>query len=43
MADRPNTTIKRLGNAVHRVVTEGITPEQALGEAIARLKQILSD
>jgi multiple sugar transport system substrate-binding protein len=30
------------GNAVHRVVTEGITPEQAVDEAIARIKQILS-
>jgi multiple sugar transport system substrate-binding protein len=31
------------GNAVHRVVTEGITPEQAVDEAIARIKQILSE
>ena len=31
------------GNAVHRVVTEGITPEQAADEAIARIKQILSE
>jgi multiple sugar transport system substrate-binding protein len=29
--------------AVHRVVTEGITPEQAVEEAIARTKQILSE
>jgi multiple sugar transport system substrate-binding protein len=29
--------------AIHRVVTEGITPEQAVDEAIARIKQILSD
>jgi multiple sugar transport system substrate-binding protein len=29
--------------AVHRVVTEGITPEQAVDEAIARIKQILSE
>ncbi len=28
--------------AVHRVVAEGITPEQAVDEAIARIKQILS-
>jgi multiple sugar transport system substrate-binding protein len=31
------------GRAVHRVVTEGITPEQAVDEAIARIKQILSE
>jgi multiple sugar transport system substrate-binding protein len=31
------------GNAVHRVVTEGISPEQAVDEAIARIKQILSE
>ena len=30
------------GNAVHRVVTEGISPEQAVDEAIARIKQILA-
>jgi multiple sugar transport system substrate-binding protein len=29
--------------AVHRVVTEGITPEQAVHEAIARIKQLLSE
>jgi multiple sugar transport system substrate-binding protein len=29
--------------AIHRVVTEGITPEQAVDEAIARVKQILSE
>jgi multiple sugar transport system substrate-binding protein len=29
--------------AVHRVVTEGVTPEQAVDEAIARIKQILSE
>ena len=29
--------------AVHRVVTEGITPEQAVDEAITRIKQILSE
>jgi multiple sugar transport system substrate-binding protein len=28
--------------AIHRVVTEGISPEQAVDEAIARIKQILS-
>jgi multiple sugar transport system substrate-binding protein len=28
--------------AVHRVVTEGISPEQAVDEAIARIKQILA-
>ena len=31
------------GNAVHRVVADGITPEQAVDEAIARIKQILSE
>jgi multiple sugar transport system substrate-binding protein len=30
-------------NAVHRVVAEGISPEQAVDEAIARIKQILSE
>jgi multiple sugar transport system substrate-binding protein len=29
--------------AVHRVVTEGISPAQAVDEAIARIKQILSE
>jgi ABC-type glycerol-3-phosphate transport system substrate-binding protein len=29
--------------AIHRIVTEGITPEQAVDEAIARVKQILSE
>jgi multiple sugar transport system substrate-binding protein len=29
--------------AVHRVAAEGISPEQAVDEAIARIKQILSD
>ena len=31
------------GNAAHRIVTENITPEQAVDEAIARIKQILSE
>ena len=31
------------GKAIHRVVTEGISPEQAVDEAIARIKQILSE
>jgi multiple sugar transport system substrate-binding protein len=30
-------------NAIHRVAAEGITPEQAVDEAIARIKQILSE
>ena len=34
---------ERLGKAVHRVVTEGVTHEQAVDEAIARIKQILSE
>jgi multiple sugar transport system substrate-binding protein len=29
--------------AVHRVVTEGVSPEQAVEEAIARIQQILSE
>ena len=29
--------------AIHRVVTEGIRPEQAVDEAIVRIKQILSE
>jgi multiple sugar transport system substrate-binding protein len=29
--------------AVHRIVTEGISPEQAVDEAIARIKEILSE
>ena len=28
---------------IHRVATEGISPEQAVDEAIARIKQILSE
>ncbi len=28
---------------IHRIVTEGITPEQATDEAIARVKQLLSE
>jgi multiple sugar transport system substrate-binding protein len=31
------------GKAIYRVVTEGISPEQAVDEAIARIKQILSE
>ena len=31
------------GKAVHRVAAEGISPEQAVDEAIARIKQILSE
>jgi multiple sugar transport system substrate-binding protein len=29
--------------ATHRVVAEGISPDQAADEAIARIKQILSE
>jgi multiple sugar transport system substrate-binding protein len=29
--------------AIHRIVTEGITPEQAVDEAIARIKAILAE
>jgi multiple sugar transport system substrate-binding protein len=31
------------GNAVHRVTADGISPEQAVDEAIARIKEILSE
>jgi multiple sugar transport system substrate-binding protein len=31
------------GNALHRVVAEDISPEQAVDEAIARIKEILSE
>jgi multiple sugar transport system substrate-binding protein len=31
------------GKAIHRVVTENISPEQAADEAIARIKEILSE
>ena len=31
------------GNAVHRVVTDGISPDQAVDDAIARIKQILAE
>ncbi len=30
-------------DAVHRVVTEGITPEQAVDEKIAQIKEIVGD
>jgi hypothetical protein len=30
-------------NAVHDIVTDGISPEQAVDEAIARIKEILSE
>jgi multiple sugar transport system substrate-binding protein len=29
--------------AIHRIVTENVTPEQAVDEAIARIKQILAE
>jgi multiple sugar transport system substrate-binding protein len=29
--------------AIHRIVTEGVSPEQAVDEAIARIKEILSE
>ncbi len=31
------------GRAVHRVAADGLSPEQAVDEAIARIKQILSE
>jgi multiple sugar transport system substrate-binding protein len=37
-------TAERLwGRAIHRVAADGISPEQAVDEAIARIKQILSE
>jgi multiple sugar transport system substrate-binding protein len=29
--------------AIHRVAAEGVSPEQAVDEAIARIKQILAE
>ena len=43
MARGPNLGENVWGNAVHRVVAEGINPEQAVDEAIARIKQILNE
>jgi hypothetical protein len=31
------------GKAIHRVAADGISPEQAVDEAIARIKQILAE
>jgi multiple sugar transport system substrate-binding protein len=31
------------GKAVHRVIADGVAPEQAVDEAIARLKQIIAE
>jgi multiple sugar transport system substrate-binding protein len=31
------------GRAIHRVVTDGLSPEQAVDDAIVRIKQILSE
>jgi multiple sugar transport system substrate-binding protein len=31
------------GTAIHRVAAEGISPEQAVDEAIARINQILAE
>jgi multiple sugar transport system substrate-binding protein len=31
------------GEAIHRVAAEGISPEQAVDEAIARIKEILAE
>jgi hypothetical protein len=31
------------GNAVHRVAADGISPEEMVDEAIARIKQILAE
>jgi hypothetical protein len=32
-----------LGKAIRRVAADGVTPEQAVDEAIARIKQILGE
>jgi hypothetical protein len=32
----------RLANAIHRVLTKGLSPEQAVDDAIARSKRILN-
>ena len=32
-----------LAKGVHRVAADGISPEQAVDEAIARIKQILAE
>jgi multiple sugar transport system substrate-binding protein len=32
-----------MAKAIHRTVTEGISPEQAVDEAIARIKEILAE
>ena len=39
LVDQENVWAK----AVHRVAAEGISPEQAVDEAIARIKQILAE
>jgi multiple sugar transport system substrate-binding protein len=43
----PRHLLVRLENvwpkAVHRVAADGISPEQAVDEAIARIKQILAE
>ncbi len=43
LAARPDLQRARLGKAIHRIVTENISPEQAVDEAIARIKEILSE
>jgi hypothetical protein len=39
----PPEKLSHSSKAIHRVVAEGISPEQAVDEAIARIKQILSE
>ena len=43
LAGRPVRRAPIYGTAVHRVAAEGISPEQATDEAIARIKQILGE
>ena len=43
LASRPGSAGALWAKAVHRVAAEGISPEQAVDEAIARIKQILSE
>ena len=44
LAARPGRLAENVwGKAVHRVAADGISPEQAVDEAIARIKQILAE
>ena len=43
LARRPGRQERVWAKAIHRVAAEGITPEQAVDQAILRIKQILSE